>query len=99
MQLSVLQSKAIRDTRLKEPHANENGWNHVSKGNSKRRKQVTKHFSIPVRNTFSVLNEVVDKAQLKIYRNYLNVNAVKKESKLMFYTDNFGHDIPTSLSK
>jgi hypothetical protein len=85
--------------RPQEPQPNANGWNNVSKGNSKRRKQETQQFSVSVRNSFSVLNEVADETQSRKAGSCLNINAVKKGSKLMFYSDSCGHDIPTSLSK
>lgn len=82
-----------------EPETNENGWNHVFKGNLKRRKQATQQFSVPVRNRFSVLNKFADETQLRKAGNCLNVNAAKKESKWMFYSDSYGPEIPMSLSK
>jgi hypothetical protein len=65
----------------------------------KRRKQATQQFSVPVRNSFSVQNKVTDETQSRKAGSCLNVVVVKKKSKLMFYSDSYGNDIPTSLSK
>jgi hypothetical protein len=75
-----------------------NGWNRA-KRNWKRKKLVTQHISVSVKNSFSVLNEIAYETEFGKAGNCINVNAVKNETMWMPYSRGFCHNISMSFSK
>jgi hypothetical protein len=70
----------------------------VARGKFGKSKKVAQHLPVSTSNRFSTLNEVIDEIEQRKEARCPKVN-VKKNNKLLFYSDGYGRGIPTSLSK
>jgi hypothetical protein len=97
--ISLLQSERIQYTHPPVHHEDDNNWCQAARGKSKKKsKKVIQYFTTSTNNRFNILNEVTDETEQRKAPNCPKVNGEKK-SKLMFYSDSYGRDIPMSLSK
>jgi hypothetical protein len=96
--ISLLQSERTQDTHPPVQHEDDNNWCQAARGKTRKNKKVTQYLPASINNRFNMLNGVTDEAEQRKAPSCPKVD-VKTKSKLMFYSDSYGRDIPTSLSK
>jgi hypothetical protein len=64
---------------------------------AEKKQKVTQYFTTSTNNRFNTLSEVIDETEQMKAPRCPKVN-VKKKSKLMFYSDSYGRNIPMLLN-
>jgi hypothetical protein len=96
--ISVLQSERIQHMHLPVHHEDDDNWCQIARGKSRKTKKVVQHSPVSTCKRFNSLNEVAEEIEQRKELCRPKVN-VKKKKKLIFYSDIYGRDIPTALSK